>query len=255
MFEDAPDHCGMSFAGQTLAWMPSDSAERFTELMRDPGHREYFRQMEWDRPGAITYKINSDGFRCEEFTDDACVVALGCSFTVGIGLPLDTIWPELVGHALGIKVANLAWGGYSADSCFRLAEYWLPKLRPQLVVMMAPPPGRLEILLDKSQLLAYQHRDHLFEVLMPGTESNLILDDSMIRHWFGNPENHRINNLRNRFALQGLCAELGVRCIVDEVADRLSANCGLRDYARDFWHAGPSAQQSMAQWVINEYQS
>ena len=252
MFEDAPDHFGTSFAGQTLDWMPSDSAERFAELMRDPHHREYFRQMEWDQPGAITYKINSHGFRCEEFTDNACVVALGCSFTVGIGLPLDTIWPELVGHAMGLRVANLAWGGYSADSCFRLAEYWLPKLRPQLVVMMAPPPGRLEILLDKSQLLAYQHRDHLLEVLMPGAKSNLILDDNMIRHWFGNQENHRLNNLRNKFAIQHMCAELGLSCITSDITDHMSFDRQELGYARDYLHGGPPAHRQIADWILNE---
>ena len=56
-----------------------------------PFYREYFRERGWDRPEAITYKFNSEGFRCEEFDDSPCLVALGCSFTFGNALPVDAV--------------------------------------------------------------------------------------------------------------------------------------------------------------------
>lgn len=251
---DIPDHFGMPFAGQTLEWMPTDTLERFADLMRDPEHQAYFSSLGWERPGAITYAINSDGFRCAEFSDDPCIMALGCSFTFGTGLPLDTIWPELVGRSLGLRVANLAWGGYSADSCFRLAEYWIKKLQPRLVVMMAPPPGRWELMLDQD-LLPPDQRPNLFEVIMPASQSKLVPDCSLTRHWFGNTENHRLNNLRNRLAVGGLCEQHGIAYMHDEI---LTVMCRSREeigYARDYLHGGPPAHEIIAKWVLDEYQS
>ena len=251
MFEDAPDHFGTSFAGQTLDWMPTDTAERFAELMQEPLHRRYFEGQGWHQPGAITYRINSHGFRCAELSTDPCVLALGCSFTVGIGLPVETIWPELVGKSLGLEVVNLAWGGYSADTCFRLAEYWVPRLRPELVVMMAPPCSRFELLLDRD-LLAHHHRDQPFEVIMPASQSPLVTDSPLIRHWFGNEENQRLNGVRNRLAVQALCDLHRVRCVTDDVIRHMCWSTEDIGYARDFLHGGPLAHRRIAEWILNE---
>ena len=251
MFEDAPDHFGTSFAGQTLDWMPTDTAERFAELMQDPEHRRYFEGQGWHQPGAITYRINSHGFRCAELSTDPCVLALGCSFTVGIGLPVETIWPELVGRALGLEVVNLAWGGYSADTCFRLAEYWVPRLRPKLVVMMAPPCSRFELLLDQD-LLAHQHRDQRFEVILPASQSSLsvVTDSPLIRHWHGNEENQRLNSLRNRLAVQALCDLHQTKCVTDEINRHMWWSREELGYARDFFHGGPPAHRRIADWIL-----
>ena len=255
MFEDAPYHFGKSFAGQTLDWMPTDTPERFAELMQDPEHRRYFEELGWHEPGAITYEFNSHGFRCDEFTDEPCLIALGCSYTMGIGLPRQVLWPELVAQDLGLRVANLAWGGYSADSCFRLAEYWVPRLKPELVVLMAPNMARFELLLDHEQLLPHQHRNQLFEVIMPASESNLFADHSFLRHWWGNPENHRLNNLRNCMALQRLCDELDVPCVIDNADHHMWWSREELGYARDFLHGGPPAHRRIADHILNEYQS
>lgn len=246
-----PDHFGLPWAGQTLEWMPTDTPERFHDMMREPQHQRYFRDLGWDQPGAITYAINSHGFRCAEFSDQPCIMALGCSYTMGIGLPLDTIWPELVGRVLGLQVANLAWGGYSADTCFRLAEYWIAKLKPELVVMMAPPPGRWELMLDQ-ELLDPEQRPNLFEVIMPASQSKLVSDCSLIRHWFGNTENHRLNNLRNRLAVGALCQQQGIAYLHDEI---MTVMCQSREevgYARDFLHGGPPAHRKIADWILHE---
>ena len=145
-----PWHPGIYYAGQTLDWMPTDTKEIFEQLMQDPVHQEYFANLGWLEPGAINYKINSYGFRAEEFVEgQPCIVALGCSYTVGIGLPYKDIWPTLVGNALGLPVYNLAWGGSSADTCFRMARYWIPKLTPVHVLMLTPPESRIELVMSQ----------------------------------------------------------------------------------------------------------
>ena len=145
-------HPGKSLANQTLEWLPTDTKETFEQLMQEPVHQQYFAAKGWDRNGAITYKINSEGFRCEEFDDQPCLLALGCSYTLGSGLPVECTWPSLVGRALNLPVANLAWMGHSADSCFRIAEYWVPRLNVQQVVMLTPFSDRVEVLTEKGAI-------------------------------------------------------------------------------------------------------
>ena len=92
IFKNAPWHFGMQHAGQTLEWLPTDTKESYLRLIQDPRHLEHFRKYGWDQPGTITYKINSHGFRSNEFKLGVPnMVALGCSYSVGIGLPLESI--------------------------------------------------------------------------------------------------------------------------------------------------------------------
>lgn len=245
----APWHFGTYHAGTTQEWLPTDTKEHFERLMQDPGHREYFTRMGWDRPGAITYKINSEGFRCDEFDyETPCMISLGCSFTLGTGLPIESIWPTLVSSATGLKLANLAWGGNSTDTCFRLAEYWIPRLRPQLVTMLAPPENRIEILLDKNPY------DLPVDVIMPETNSALFsTSDMFLKHWYLNDENSRLNQLKNRLAVQQLCNEYNIPCIIERVQDHMQWSREEIGYARDFMHGGPIIHKRIAEKMLDDW--
>jgi hypothetical protein len=231
--------------------LPTDTKESFDQLMQDPGHREYFAKLGWDQPGAITYNINSSGFRCPEFNNTPCMIALGCSYTLGIGLPIESIWPTLVGNELGLMVANLAWGGNSTDTCFRLAEYWIPKLQPKLVTMLAPPSSRFEILLDQN------HNDHRpAEVIMPEANSSAFShSDTFVQHWLLNDENSRLNQLKNCLAIQQLCAQHSVPCLIEKAHDHMYWGREQIGYARDFMHGGPIIHKKIAEKMLNDYQT
>jgi len=121
-----PWHFGMmsKYRHQTLKWLPTDTEESFQQLVQNEEYREYFRSKGWLEPDAITYRINSEGFRSEEFDpQETSMISLGCSYTIGIGLPEQATWSYLVAQALGLKNYNLAWAGTSADTCFMLADY------------------------------------------------------------------------------------------------------------------------------------
>ena len=247
-----PYHPGIHIADQCLDWMPTDTKEHFDNLMQNSAHREYFQNMSWDKPGAITYNLNSEGFRCDEFDDSPCVVALGCSYTMGIGLPVECLWPSLVGQALNLKVFNLAWGGYSADSCFRLARYWLPKLNAKVVCMLAPPQARIELVLaEKCQDSDIFKAD----TFMPQSQSKYFNPaDVYLNTWFMQEENHLINKEKNIFAVQQMSTNIDAKfCVVDTDTTMTRSREDI-GYARDHMHGGPKIHREIANTMLLQYE-
>ena len=76
--------------------------------------------------------------RDEEFDDRPAGIALGCSYTEGVGVPEHTTWGNGLGRMLGMHMWNLGVGGGSLDTVFRVLEYWLPKLTPKFVAICIP---------------------------------------------------------------------------------------------------------------------
>lgn len=246
-----PYHFGQALANQHLDWLPTDTQETFNKMMQDPEHRQYFHDRGWDQPGAISYKINSHGFRCEEFSGGPYLLALGCSFTFGTGLPVEYIWPSIVGKELGLKVANISWGGHGSDSCFRLGEYWIPELKPNLVVMLTPPAERFELLLDFDLV---KHLQPLpIEVFMPTGSTDFFKNDNYVKHWFLNSENARLAKRRNELAVKQLCSENNIECIILDAHKEFSKTREEVGYARDYMHAGLEGHRMVAEKIINGY--
>lgn len=245
----APWHFGLKYAGQAYEWLPTDTEENFQRLMQESEHRQYFHSKGWDQPGAITYKINSHGFRSEEFDPTAAsLVSLGCSYTIGIGLPETATWSHLVSQAAGLKNYNLAWGGTSADTCFMQAQYWLPRLQPKLVVMVAPPKHRFDLI---SEDPARPHNTYMpsHELLHTTSADN----DIFVKTWFLNDRNAELNSSRNRLAVQGLCADLGITCLTYDAHEWFAKSREELEYARDHMHAGPRGHQLLAERIIHDW--
>ena len=247
IFDRPPWHPGKNLAGTELEWMPTDTKENFDKLMQDPKHRQYFHDKGWDQPGAITYCFNNQGFRSEEFVPGDWILAMGCSYTMGIGLPIQDLWPTLVGQALGLKVANIAWPGSSADTCFRLAEYWIKRLKPKAVCMLVPPWHRIELLMDPATSIPA-------EVFMPHSLSKYYKDnDLFLTNWFMNEENQRLQAKRNRLAITQLAQEHNVWCCIVDSNDYMTQSREEIEYARDYMHGGPKAHRIIAEKILNDW--
>lgn len=232
--------------GTEKAWWPTDTAERYTEMMQDPVHREYFAKHGWDQPGAITYCFNSLGFRdystSADFTsDDDNLVALGCSFTMGIGLPWKSIWPTLLGQELNLRVCNFGWGGASADQCYRYAEYWIPELKPRLVVLLNPPRGRMELLVDEATGRAKPIWSHDTD------------HDPFVKQWLSVDANARLNNRKNSGAIGAICHQLGIPFLTYEADEWMSRSREIAGYARDYFHAGPEGHKTFTDRIIDDW--
>jgi hypothetical protein len=239
-------HFGLKNAGQSLNWLPDDTEKIFQQNLQNKECQEYFHSKGWLEPDAITYRINSEGFRSEEFDPQAAsVVSLGCSYTIGIGLPETATWSYLVSQTLELKNYNLAWGGTSADTCFMMADHWLPILQPKLVVMAAPPKHRFDLISEKN--------NHKHDTYLPASEINGAEQDGFIKTWFLNDRNADLNNARNRLAVEGLCARLGIRCLTYNAHDWFAKSREEVEYARDWMHAGPRGHQTFAERIIHDF--
>jgi hypothetical protein len=241
----APAHDGTVFAGQTLEWLGTDTLASWQRYMQDPEHRDYFQQQGWDRSDAISYRINTDGFRGEEFGTGEYLLALGCSYTLGIGLPESAVWPYKVSKSLKLQVANVSWGGYAADTCFRLASYWIHALGPRVVMFLLPPEARIELILGGKL-----NNRTTFDVFMP---HNMIDSDTFLRHWITNPENAKLNRERNALAVQMLCSRLHIPCVVQPCDAVMNQPTELVQFARDHMHGGPKGQDMIANNFLKEY--
>lgn len=60
----------------------------------------------------INYFYNKHGYRCDEIKDQK-ILTLGCSQTVGLGLPLKKTWPFLLSEKMQSSYINLAKSGDS----------------------------------------------------------------------------------------------------------------------------------------------
>lgn len=59
------------------------------------------------------YIFNSDGVRSIEFSEKPNILAMGCSLTFGLGLPVELTWPSLLEKKIGYKIGNLSYNGAS----------------------------------------------------------------------------------------------------------------------------------------------
>ena len=101
------------------------------------------------RTDSFTYKYNSHGFRSQEFDLDEInpvILTLGCSHTVGVGVPQQDNWPEQFGRDYfpEYSVWNAGLGGAGADTVARLAVNMIPIVKPAIVAVMWPSLFRFE---------------------------------------------------------------------------------------------------------------
>jgi hypothetical protein len=222
---------------KTLSWIDSDSEEVFLKNIQDPERLSQLKKYGWDQPDAITYKFNSEGFRCNEFDQSLGIITIGCSFTAGVGLPLDSIWPTMVGNELGLSVWNLGIGGASMDTCFRLLCNYIDRLNSQYVLLLTPPEQRFELHTPNTV-----HCFHPQQIIHP-----------IQRWWYECNSNGQLNFFKNTLALQQLCQQHGKRLIIKNHGTALFG-IPPRDKwppARDMLHVGVEEHVRCAEIFLN----
>jgi hypothetical protein len=131
---------------QEMQFSPSDldSENHFKNLSIS----SFQGKQEW-RPDSFTYKYNSHGFRSREFDlkdSRSKILTLGCSHTVGVGVPQHENWAEQFGVTYfdDHVVWNAGLGGAGSDTVARLAVNMIPIVKPNIVAILWPSLFRFE---------------------------------------------------------------------------------------------------------------
>ena len=225
MYEPAP-HVNEKHRNKTLLWHGYDTEERFRKNVLD--HR-----IKWSLSKNIDYQFNSYGFRSDEFFETDNLVSLGCSFTMGMGIPYESTWSYIISKKLGLANFNLSIDGASADTCFRMAVNWIHQLRPKIVLYQSPEASRFEwfeINRVKPHIMLVSSENH----------------SSFYKEWISNENNLKYNHLKNLYAIQHLSESIGAKFIHFQL-DSITRI----DYARDIGHYGPNTNKIIADMVIS----
>lgn len=164
---------------------------------------------------------------------------MGCSFTLGVGIPVEQIWPELVSQQLSMQCANLGQGGSSSDTAFRLCQGWIDKIRPTIIVFALPVNTRIELIVNG-------HAEFLSPAWnLSDRYSNYLKD------WIANDDNANLNQLKNKLAIQMLCQDRGIKYIEIDPYDILETEkITPKTLARDLAHPGIGYHKRVSEIVL-----
>ena len=125
-----PDLYLPSRVGQVWQYSGMDSPDQ----ARDSDHFRNF-------PHPVTYHYNSRGFRDAEWPSTVedlqnSIWCVGDSFTVGLGSPLNHIWPQRLAHLTGRRTINVSMDGASNQWISRTVTAIVEQVQPTLLVVM-----------------------------------------------------------------------------------------------------------------------
>jgi len=231
-------YCHHPWAGKTVQWFPSDDAATFKKNLETK--KDLLEKHGWLEK-RFEYKFNQQGFRSEEFAICKSLLALGCSYTMGVGLPSESTWPDLVSRNLNLKYHNLGVGSCSNDTTFKLAHYYIPKLNPKLVVVVSPEVEHIE-LIDRTKKEIKRFFPRLIK------EKPEDSDTLFYKRWLNDPINSELNREKNQLAVQKICENFKIKCII---LNHTELKRDL-DLARDLQHPGIIAQRDLSEKILSQ---
>ena len=162
---------------------------------------------------------------------------LGCSITFGIGLSLEQTFPQIVSSELGIDCVNLGLPASSNDTAFRLADTWIDKLKPSIVILLSPSDTRFELLIHDSNSNEIESRFI--------TTMDQLVNTTNEPYWLNTEQNGQINRKKNKLAIQKICDDRGIQSVQDD-----AENFIVEDFARDLTHPGVESNQMFARKLL-----
>jgi hypothetical protein len=243
--DQPPPQCNYPLKGSTQLWNGSDQLELYEKNMQKSSTRDQLQQLGWIN-STIEYSYNSHGFRCSEFDDKPCALALGCSFTEGTGLHLHQTWSHRLSTMLDFTVWNLGSGGSSIDTAFRILEHYIDRLNTKYIFLLIPPVDRLE----------YCNINNGFFVILP---ANIGPHTSFAKEWLSQPFNGIHNTKKTLLAMEQLCTKANIPLFTyhsyDAHAEYICNNHNNIDFARDLMHPGVSYQKHVTDIMHSKFQS
>jgi hypothetical protein len=231
--KNVPIHNNFNFANRSVYFKGTDNKEQWEKNIQNPDLSEHLRNHGWYDEYAITYDFNSHGFRDSEFNNNTSCIALGCSFTEGIGLSLDQTWPKVLERTIDCKVWNLGVAGCSLSTCFRLLEFYKNLLNIVAVFVLEPPEARLEVL-NFDQIYTYSPYKN---------------DNDFYKLWVTDPKNSYYHSIKNIMAMKYLCSEKNIKFY--SIPFTVLNNHTV--LSRDMIHHGPPSHAFAAKLFAEKY--
>jgi hypothetical protein len=228
-------HTWEIYKNTTRNWCDTDSYEQYQNNLQKPKNKELLQKYGYTET-SISYKFNSHGFRCAEFSSTPGFISLGCSHTGGVGLSEQQIWPSLVAQTTGLTNWNLGVAGTSMDTCLRLLNHYVDLLKPKFVMLLCPDPARLEFFVNNDIVN-----------ILPAKSK---LDFEKI--WYSNDTNIEMNFLKNNLAMQQICNSRNIKLIVKDCVADLLGPPPIDTSARDLLHVGSQRHRLCAELFLKE---
>lgn len=237
--DTVPIHYNTKVRGQTVYFNGSDCKERWENNLRDPTNCKFFEENNWLDEHAIPYTFNTHGFRCGEFDNSPGWLALGCSFTEGVGLNIDNVWPSLLEQQINQHIWNLGVGSSALDTCYRILDYYIDKLNIQGVFLLQPPHHRFEFFVNGAVQLYLPSDNQVY--------------DSIFKSWYSDENNAKINVQKNLLAMEKICDDRNIRFITRPSTDLNSKRLYCR--ARDLLHHGKDDHIHLTNLFYKDYKN
>lgn len=143
-------------------------------------------------PGEFSYPLRTSdlglggpGFREETVQTPAFAVAVGDSFTFGLGVPAQETWVQRLQEELGREIVNLGQPGFGPVRTARVYERFGSGMQPQLVLWLLVPndleDGLLFNGMGAPSTRTPDGLDRLFDLLRPFSRLALITEFSLGR--------------------------------------------------------------------------
>lgn len=187
----------------------------------------------------IVYKFNNWGFRSQTFTSTGGIMFLGCSHVVGIGLPEHETFSHIVSVNLNLNLYRMGIGAGSNDAAFRVADYWIPKLKPTCVVMVQTYNWRLELLSD----------ERVYNINTGHTTE--FTNNAYYRQFIDSSHNGNLLKKKNYYAIQQLCCMHGSKFVSIDADSDVFKTAHSLGFARDLAHIGKKGNQYLAEVITN----
>lgn len=237
-------------ANKQLAWLDNteDSRERY---LKHGGHPVY-------SDTDIEYRFNSYGYRSPEFNAqaDLRIVAIGCSYVMGVGLRERDLFQELFAERLraavsqSIVVWNIGSPGVSNDYISRMLYLAVPYLDPHIVLINFTHACRREYLSVQKRWVPY----------IPGFNPTDSVGREIYQHFeaLSSPFDDDLNLFRNYKAIESLLANRFwlFSTINSTDFDRIKEHVEFERYAgplreldkaRDWAHPGPRSHAALSE--------
>jgi hypothetical protein len=231
-------------AGEVREWWNPDSLENY----RIRGGHSIYGEHD------VLYRFNSLGYRGSDFSAqaDIRIVAVGCSYVFGLGLPQEHLFHERFAEKLRSTVPhsaivwNLAVAGASNDYISRILYQALPLLDPHIVLVNFTHLRRREYVSVENKVVKY----------LPSHTPADSVQQMICRHFeaLSSPFDDYLNHFRNYKAVEHAVAN---RCWLYSQPEWLPKPAYLDcehwagplcsvDKARDGDHPGPVSHRVLA---------